>query len=197
MRSFRLRRSLSTASAIPGYCTLIATSRPSFVVARCTCPMEAAAIASGSMSAMTLPARSPHSWAMSFSRRGKSTRGALSRSSARRVLIRSASSGSRPGRSTVLRTCPSFIAAPFICPSWTTTCSTTAAVRLRWARAFASSVRTRSTARPPATRAPCPATSPPIRAVRLKREVGVRSFVSSAIYEGLRATEPERWLRRG
>ena len=31
-------------AAMPGYCTLIASSRPDFSVARCTCPIEAAAI---------------------------------------------------------------------------------------------------------------------------------------------------------
>jgi hypothetical protein len=35
-------------SAMPGYWTLTATARPSWVIARCTCPMEAAAIGSGS-----------------------------------------------------------------------------------------------------------------------------------------------------
>ncbi len=46
-----LRRSVSTASAMPGYWTLTATCRPSFVVARWTWPIEAAANASGSNSA--------------------------------------------------------------------------------------------------------------------------------------------------
>ena len=38
-------------SAMPGYCTLTATARPSWVIARCTCPIEAAAIGSGSQRA--------------------------------------------------------------------------------------------------------------------------------------------------
>ncbi len=38
-------------SAMPGYCTLTATARPSWVMARCTCPMDAAAIGSGSQRA--------------------------------------------------------------------------------------------------------------------------------------------------
>ncbi len=67
MRNERLRRSASTASAMPGYWTLTATSTPSWVVARWTCPMEAAAIASVSMSARTLETGWPHSLAISFS----------------------------------------------------------------------------------------------------------------------------------
>ena len=38
-------------SAMPGYCTLTATARPSWVIARCTCPIDAAAIGSGSQRA--------------------------------------------------------------------------------------------------------------------------------------------------
>ena len=38
-------------SAMPGYCTLTATARPSWVIARCTCPIEAAAMGSGSQRA--------------------------------------------------------------------------------------------------------------------------------------------------
>ena len=52
--SVALRRSLSTASATPGYCTLTATASPSSVVARCTWPIEAAANARSSNSENTL-----------------------------------------------------------------------------------------------------------------------------------------------
>ncbi len=38
-------------SAMPGYCTFTATARPSWVIARCTCPIDAAAIGSGSQRA--------------------------------------------------------------------------------------------------------------------------------------------------
>ena len=38
-----LSMSASMLAATPGYCTLIASSRPDFSVARCTCPIEAAA----------------------------------------------------------------------------------------------------------------------------------------------------------
>ena len=56
-----LRRSVSTASAMPGYCTLTATSRPSCVLARWTWPIDAAAKASSENSAKwsaTFPPRS-------------------------------------------------------------------------------------------------------------------------------------------
>ena len=179
-RARRLRRSASTASAMPGYWTLTATATPSRVVARCTCPIEAAAIASGSMSARTADTGSPHSAAISFSIFGHATVGAASRSSARRRWMRSPASASMPGNSTVEMTWPIFIAAPFILPSCTTSCSTTSAVRAAWARSRASSDRTRSSARPPARRPPCTATSPPSRLVRRRREeIGVPSLTPS------------------
>ena len=53
--SVALRRSLSTASATPGYCTFTTTSSPSSVVARCTCPIEAAANARSSKDPKTRP----------------------------------------------------------------------------------------------------------------------------------------------
>ena len=43
-----LPRSAEIASAMPGYCTLTATARPSAVMARCTWPIDAAAMGSGS-----------------------------------------------------------------------------------------------------------------------------------------------------
>ena len=52
--SRRLRMSDSTASAIPGYWTLTASSSPSCERARWTWPMLAAAAGSGSISASTL-----------------------------------------------------------------------------------------------------------------------------------------------
>ena len=51
--SSALRTSASMLCAMPGYCTLTATARPSRVIARCTCPMEAAAKGSGSQRANT------------------------------------------------------------------------------------------------------------------------------------------------
>ncbi len=166
----KLRRSASTASAMPGYWTLTATATPSRVVARCTWPIEAAAIASVSMSARTRETGSPHSAAISFSSLGQGTDGALSRSSARRRWMRSEPSTSMPGNSIVESTWPTFIAAPFMRPSWMTICSITSAVRLAWAFSRASSERTRSSARPPAIRPPWAATRLPRRVVRRSRE---------------------------
>ena len=56
MRSIRrsratLSRSAAIVSAIPGYCTFTATARPSCVIARCTWPIDAAAMGSGSQRA--------------------------------------------------------------------------------------------------------------------------------------------------
>ena len=48
-------------SAMPGYCTLTATARPSWVIARCTCPIDAAAIGSGSQRANTCSGGPPSS----------------------------------------------------------------------------------------------------------------------------------------
>ena len=71
------------ASPTPGYCTFTATARPSWVMARCTCPIDAAAIGFGSHSANTTSGASPSSsrttWAASSALIG----GALAWSSAR------------------------------------------------------------------------------------------------------------------
>ena len=55
--SIALRRSVSTASATPGYWTFTATSSPSSVVARWTWPIDAAANARSSKSAKTVSQR--------------------------------------------------------------------------------------------------------------------------------------------
>ena len=92
----------------------------------------------------------------------------------------SAPSSSMPGNSIVESTWPTFMAAPFIFPSWTTICSTTSAVRLACARSRASSERSLSSARPPATRPPWAATRLPRRVVRRSREeMGALSGVRS------------------
>ena len=56
-----LPRSAAIVSAMPGYCTLTATASPSAVIARCTCPIEAAAIGRGSHSLNTFSGASPSS----------------------------------------------------------------------------------------------------------------------------------------
>ena len=59
--SATLSRSAAIVSAMPGYCTLTATAWPSLVIARCTWPMEAAAIGSGSHCAKTWSGGPPSS----------------------------------------------------------------------------------------------------------------------------------------
>ena len=54
-------RSAATAWSTPGYWTLTATSRPSWVTARCTWPMDAAASGTGSHTANTRSGASPSS----------------------------------------------------------------------------------------------------------------------------------------
>ena len=51
-------------SAMPGYCTLTATARPSWVIARCTWPIDAAAMGSGSQVAKICSGGRPSSSAM-------------------------------------------------------------------------------------------------------------------------------------
>ena len=100
--SVALRRSVSTASATPGYCTFTATSSPSTVVARWTWPIEAAANARSSNSANTSPSGAPSSLRRSFSRRSNGTGGTPSRrvASLRCSSSRCSSAGrrSRPSR---------------------------------------------------------------------------------------------------
>jgi hypothetical protein len=51
-------------SAMPGYWTFTATARPSRVIARCTCPIDAAAIGSGSQVAKACSGGRPSSSVM-------------------------------------------------------------------------------------------------------------------------------------
>ena len=84
-----LSRSASMASSTPGYCTLTATARPSWVMARCTWPIDAAAIGTGSHSANTSSGGAPSS-------ARDHLRGQLGRSSAGRPAAAGASA-SRTG----------------------------------------------------------------------------------------------------
>ncbi len=82
----RLRISDSTASAMPGYWTLTATSAPSWVRPRWTWPMLAAAAGSESISARTSSGLSPHSPSSTPWICFHETGGTSSRSDARRAL---------------------------------------------------------------------------------------------------------------
>ena len=170
--SIALRRSVSTASATPGYWTLTTTSSPSIVVARCTWPIDAAANARSSKSENTRVSGPPNSSRNSRSSFENGTGGTSSRSSASFACSASRSSSGRPSNSTIESTCPTFIAAPRIWPSWFTSSLTSAAVRSFCAAAARSGERTRLTVRMPAHRAPWPVTRPPTRAVRAIRPVG-------------------------
>ena len=167
-----MRRSVSTASAIPGYWTLTATARPSAVVARWTWPIEAAANASGSNSANASLSGTPSSSRSSFSIALNGSGGTSSRSAASVVRNSSRSDSGIAVKSTVERTWPTFIAAPRIWPSCLTSSRAVAAARSPVAASARSSERSVFAARVPAQRRPWPATSPPKRRVRAIREVG-------------------------
>ena len=59
-----LPRSAAIVSAMPGYCTLTATAWPSVVMARCTWPIDAAAMGSGSHSLNRRSGAAPSSASM-------------------------------------------------------------------------------------------------------------------------------------
>ena len=112
----RLRRSVSTASATPGYWTLTATRRPSRVTARWTWPIEAAAKASLLEVGEASPRGVPSSSRSSFSIRLNGSGGTSSRSEASVCLNSSRSPSGIAVKSTVESTWPTFIAAPRIWP---------------------------------------------------------------------------------
>ncbi len=163
---------MSTASATPGYWTLTATARPSRVTARWTCPIEAAANASSSNSANTEAGFSPSSSRSSFSSRLNGSGGTSSRSLASVCLKFSRSSSGSAVKSIVERTWPTFIAAPRIWPSCSTSSRASAAARSPVAASARSGERTTFAARVPTQRADWPATSPPSFAERERRDVG-------------------------
>ena len=72
-------------------------------------------------------------------------------------------------------TWPSFMAAPFMCPSASTICSAVSSWRRIIASWAACSSRVRLAARVPTWRSVCPAASRPTRAERARREVGILS----------------------
>ena len=79
-------------SAMPGYCTFTATARPSPVIARCTCPIEAAAMGWGSQVANARSGGRPSSSVMTCA----ASAGLIGRAlSCRRLSVRRAA-GDRP-----------------------------------------------------------------------------------------------------
>ena len=94
--------------ATPGYCTLIASVRPSRVSALWTCPMDAAAIGRGSNRRNCLRQSGPH-----WSRRTLSScLGGMKLALSRNCPRISVSSGGKTSPASMLIICPSFIAAP-------------------------------------------------------------------------------------
>ena len=104
-------------SAMPGYCTLTATARPSLVIARCTWPIEAAAIGSGSHCAKTCSGGRPSSAVIIPAASSWLIGGTLSWR--RLSVLRTA--GFSPS-SMKLAIWPSFISTPFISPSVSAVC---------------------------------------------------------------------------
>ena len=154
-----LSTSASMLSRTPGYCTLIANSRPSCVTARCTCPIEAAAIGLGSNWRNRVRQTAPHSRASTRCSCGGGICWALSR---RRAMI-SASSGGKKSPASMDIIWPSFMAAPRRCASRSATFPTLAGVSnmsRRRGRSPSASRRAPSPmippARPPASRPNCP-----------------------------------------
>src|SRR3954454_3427344 len=148
----RFCRSAWIASAMPGYWTLTATSRPSRSVARCTWPIDAAAIGSSPKSANSRDIRSPRS-SSTTPRIALNETGSAPSCSWARIAWNSGrmSSGTRP-RSTADSVWPTFIAAPRI-PEKTFTSAF--AVFSRW-RSPASLPSTRAAASRVATPAAAP-----------------------------------------
>jgi hypothetical protein len=113
--------SARTASATPGYWIFTATARPSGSTALCTCPIDAAAVASWSKSSNRSSGRSPsHSSSSTLLTLSHGIGGAEVRSSPSFSWYISAYSGGRNSVSMNEASCPIFIAAPFIVPSAST-----------------------------------------------------------------------------
>ncbi len=109
--SDRFAMSARTAAAMSGYCTFTATAVPSSSSPRWTCPIDAAAIATGSMVAKA---------SRNGRRSARSITGAISVKGRGGEDVWSASSAWRnsPGISSIAndRTWPSFMASPLSCP---------------------------------------------------------------------------------
>ena len=116
------RRSEKIASRAPGYCTLTATSRPSCHTARCTWPIEAAAVGSSSKRRNSVRQRGPSSRASTWCTVAWSIGGAESCSRVR-VSRYGPASSSGSAASKTDRAWPNFIAPPLRSPSTRNSCS--------------------------------------------------------------------------
>ena len=159
--------SLSMLARTPGYCTLMARSRPSGVMARWTCPIEAAAKGRRSKRVKRPYQPAPHS---AFSTVCNCF-GGICGACARKVAMIAVISGGKARPVSIDSICPSFIAAPRIWPR--------SRVR-RWAVAGVSSIagnRGRSPCaiwRTPLRTMPpkMPEVMPPSRSIRSNRPPG-------------------------
>ena len=162
-----LSTSLSMLSRTPGYWILMAMSRPSRACARCTCPIEAAAMGvyEKCLNCFSQPlphwaSSTPFTWALG-----------MARASERRRARISASAGGSRSPDSIETSCPTFIAAPRSLASWSATRRALAGVssrslilgRLPWA-----SWRAPSAIMPPAM----PVAIQPRRASREPRPLG-------------------------
>src|SRR5918995_400710 len=163
-------RSALMAWSTPGYCTLTATARSSRVMARCTWPMEAEAMGTGSHSRNTRSGGAPSS---------RSTTPAASwadigGTSCWRPARASRTWGGRPV-SRYDAIWPNFMKAPFMLPSTSATCSAVRSSNRRSSSAWRSAPAKTRRARCRAKSAPA---RPPIRASwarrwpRLRAEIG-------------------------
>ncbi len=109
------RRSARRASAAPGYCSLTATSRPSFSRPRCTWPIDAAAAGTSPNSSNRSRQRLPSSRLRIVSTVEAGIGGAESCSLVR-VARYGAASSSGIADSIRLSICPNFIAPPLSSP---------------------------------------------------------------------------------
>ncbi len=124
-RNWAWSRSSRMAVPTPGYWTLTATTRPSAITARWTCPIDAAATGSGSQSRNSSSGGAPSSSHTTWSAR----LGAIGGTSCWSWASASRAAGGRPS-ATKPSIWPSFMAAPFIWPSSVATSSALRMVNL-------------------------------------------------------------------
>ena len=99
---------------MPGYWTLIARQRPSLSWARCTCPIDAAAIGCTSNDSNALSQFVGHSAFKTF----LSWLGGILSASSRNLAIIRARSGEKKSPVSIEISCPIFMAAPRSFASW-------------------------------------------------------------------------------
>jgi len=135
---------------MPGYWIFTATLRPSGRTALCTCPIDAAAVASCSKSSNSSSTGSSHSSSSTVFTFFHGIGGASERSLASLRWYSSRYSAGMKSVSMNEASCATFIAAPFIVPSTSTIRSTASRWRCSRAALRSSGERARFAARVPA-----------------------------------------------